>query len=160
MTTAERRWCWVRAALVMALTMVPYLWCWWHTPPGREFGWVLYGRDDHAVYIAWLRQVADGHFFLRNLFTTDPQGGRLSNLFFWVLGQPVRFLGASPALVLQAARLGFGALLLVLVYRFAAYFTENVAARRTAFWLAALSAGSGWGDLLGGMMASRACPRR
>src|SRR6516165_4118116 len=62
MTTAERRWCWVRAALVMALTMVPYLWCWRHTPPGRQFCWVLYGRDDHAVYMAWMRQAAEGRF--------------------------------------------------------------------------------------------------
>jgi hypothetical protein len=149
MTAAERRWCWIWAAVVMALTTVPYLWCWWQTPPGREFCWVLYGRDDHAVYMAWLRQVADGSFFLRNLFTTDPQGGRLSNLFFFLLGQPVRFLGIEPALVLQIARVGFGALLLVLVYRFAAYFTENVTVRRMTFWLAALAGGLGWGSVLG-----------
>src|SRR5947208_13225920 len=103
MTTAERRWCRVRAVLVMAVTLLPYLWCWWQTPPGRQFSWVLYGRDDHAVYMAWIRQAAEGHFFLRNLFTTDPQLGRLSNLFFFILGQPVRFLGVSPSLVLQAA---------------------------------------------------------
>jgi hypothetical protein len=149
MTAAERRWCWCWAAVVMALTTAPYLWCWWQTPPGREFSWTLYGRDDHAVYMAWLRQVADGHFFLRNLFTTDPQAGKLSNLFFFLLGQPVRFLGVSPALMLQLARIVFGALLLVLIYRFAAYFTENVAARRAAFWLAALSGGLGWGAWFG-----------
>jgi hypothetical protein len=133
----------------MALTMVPYFWCWSHTPPGRQFCWVLYGRDDHAVYMAWIRQAADGHFFLRNLFTTDPQSGRLSNIFFFLLGQPVRFLGASPMLMLQLARLGFGALLLVLVYRFAAYFTDRPEARRATFWLAALSSGLGWGAWLG-----------
>ncbi len=149
MTGAERRWCWIRAALVMALTTVPYLWCWWHTPPGRQFCWVLYGRDDHAVYMAWMRQAAEGHFFLRNLFTTDPQSGRLSNIFFFLLGQPVRFFGVSPEVMLQVARIGFGALLLVLIYRFAAYFTENLIARRATFWLAALSAGFGWGLMLG-----------
>jgi hypothetical protein len=149
MTAAERRWCWIWAAVVMALTTLPYVWCWWQTPPGREFCWVLYGRDDHAVYMAWLRQVADGSFFLRNLFTTDPQGGHLTNLFFYLLGQPVRFLGVSPAIVLQIARVGFGALLLVLVYRFAAYFTESVTVRRTTFWLAALAGGLGWGELFG-----------
>jgi hypothetical protein len=133
----------------MALTMVPYLWCWWHTPPGRQFCWVLYGRDDHAVYMAWMRQAAEGRFFFRNLFTTDPQGRGLPNLFFWLLAQPVRFLGASPALMLQLARLWFGALLLVLIYRFASYFTESLVARRATFWLAALSAGAGWGLMLG-----------
>jgi hypothetical protein len=149
MTAAERRWCWTRAALVMALTLVPYLWAWRHTPPGHVFSWVLYGRDDHMVYMAWMRQVADGHFFLRNLFTTDPQSGRLSNLFFFLLGQPVRCLGVSPALMLHLARLGFGALLLVLIYCFATFFTESVAARRATFWLAALSAGFGWGAHFG-----------
>lgn len=149
MTTAERRWCWVRAILVVALSTVPYLWCWWHTPPGRRFCWVLYGRDDHAVYMDWMRQAAEGHFFLRNLFTTDPQSGRLTNILFFLLGQPVRFLGASPELMLQVARIGFGALLLVLIYRFAAYFTESLLARRAAFWFAALSSGFGWGLCLG-----------
>lgn len=149
MTAAERRWCWARAALVMALTLAPYLWCWWHTPPGRQFCWVLYGRDDHAVYLAWMRQAADGHFFLRNLFTTDPQSGRLSNVFFFLLGQPVRFLGVPAEIMLQIARLGFGTLLLVLIYRFACYFTDSLLARRAAFWLAAVSAGLGWGAWLG-----------
>jgi hypothetical protein len=37
----------------------------------------------------------------------------------------------------------------VLVYRFAAYFTESRLARRAAFWLAALSSGFGWGAWLG-----------
>ena len=150
MTTAERRWCWIRATMVMALTTGPYAWCWWHTPPGRQFCWVLYGRDDHAVYMAWMRQAAEGRFFFHNLFTTDPQGRGLPNVLFWLLGQAVRFLGAPPALVLQVARIGFGALLLVLIYRFAAYFTENPLARRATFWLAALSAGFGWALWLGG----------
>lgn len=134
----------------MALTTAPYVWCWWHTPPGRQFCWVLYGRDDHAVYMAWMRQAAEGRFFFHNLFTTDPQGRGLPNVFFFLLGQVVRLLGMSPAFVLQLARIGFGALLLVLIYRFAAYFTENVLARRAAFWLAALSAGFGWALWLGG----------
>ena len=95
MTAAERRWCWGWAALVMALTTVPYVWAWVQTPPGREFCWVLSGRDDHAVYMAWVRQAAEGSFLFRNLFTTDPQSGHLSNLFFWLLGQPVPSIFAS-----------------------------------------------------------------
>jgi hypothetical protein len=142
----------------MALTTAPYVWCWWHTPPGRQFCWVLYGRDDHAVYMAWMRQAAEGRLFFRNLFTTDPQGRGLPNIFFFALGQFVRLPGVSPALVLQAARIGFGALLLVLVYRFAAYFTDSLLARRATFWLAALSAGVGWAVWLGGFQGMEKPP--
>src|SRR5438046_491079 len=74
-TRREWRWCLGAAAVVMALTCLPYLWLWRMTPPGLQFLGFPVGPDDQCVYLAWMRQAADGHFFLRSLWTNDPQRG-------------------------------------------------------------------------------------
>src|SRR5712691_6443530 len=141
---AERRWAWGWALAAMAVASLPYLFLLGVTPPGRVFWGFVNNPDDHCVYLAWMRQAADGHFFLQNLFTGDRQPGRTINLFFWALGLFARFTHLPLALVYHLARFGFGALLLVLVYHLAAFLTEDLLARRAAFGFAALSSGLGW----------------
>lgn len=141
---AERRWAWGWALGVMAAASLPYLLLLAITPPGRVFWGFVNNPDDHCVYLAWMRQAADGHFFLRNLFTGDRQAGRTINLFFWALGILARVTHLPLALVYHLARFGFGALLLVLVYHLAAFLSEDLLSRRAAFFFAAFSSGLGW----------------
>ena len=72
---SEWRWCISAAAAVMALTCLPYLFLWGVTPPGMRFLGFVVNLDDQSVYLAWMKQASEGHFFLRNLWTADPQRG-------------------------------------------------------------------------------------
>jgi hypothetical protein len=128
----------------MLVASLPYLLLLLITPPGRVFWGFINNPDDHCVYLAWMRQAEQGRFFFTNLFTGDPQPGRTINLLFWLLGLFGRMTHLPLALVDHLARVGFGALLLVLVYHLAACFTDNLLARRAAFGFTALSAGLGW----------------
>src|SRR6266849_3246711 len=128
LSAAERRWAWGWALVVMAAASLPYLLLLGITPPGRVCWGFVNNPDDHCVYLAWMRQAADGHFFFQNLFTGDRQPGRTINLFFWALG----ILARSTTL------------LLALVYHLAAFLTEDRLSRRAAFGFAALSSGLGW----------------
>ena len=104
-----------------------------------------YNIDDYCNYLSWLRQMADGHFFIHNLFTTDPQKNIEFNVFFWLLGRLMALTHCSPQAALQAARVGGGVGLLWLLARFYRYcLPHNVSARLTALGFACLSSGFGW----------------
>ena len=112
---------------------------------GSLFIGTAYNIDDYCNYLSWLRQMADGHFFIHNLFTTDPQQDIEFNIFFWLLGRIMAVTGCSPQTVLQFARIAGGLGLLVLLYRFYRYcLPEDAPARLTAFGFACLSSGLGW----------------
>ncbi len=129
---------------VMLATCIPYLIVWWPTPQDMVFPWVLFNSDDHGVYFAWMRQAADGQLLFRNLFTTDPQRGIYLHSYFLLLGWLSRLTGLEIPLAYHVGRFFFGALTLVLVYRLAALFAEEVRTRRIIFWVTALSSGLGW----------------
>ncbi len=128
----------------MALTCLPYLLVALRTPSGAMFPWVLFNTDDHAVYFSWMRQGMDGRWLIRNLFTTDRQSGAHFHAYFQLLGAAAGLLRLDLALAYHVARLLTGAGALVLVYRLAAWFTDDVFERRCALWVTALSGGIGW----------------
>lgn len=112
---------------------------------GAMFVGTPYNIDDYCNYLSWLRQMAEGHFFIHNLFTTDPQKDIEFNVFFWLLGRIMAVTGCSPQAVLQFARIAGGLGLLILLYRFYRYcLPEDAPARLTAFGFACLSSGFGW----------------
>lgn len=115
------------------------------TLPGHHFVGAAYNIDDFCNYLSWLRQTADGHFFLRNLFTTDPQRGLLFNVYFFALGLCARLTHCALPLVLQLARVIGGIVLLLLIHRLYCHvLSHDRAARLTAFGFACLSSGLGW----------------
>ena len=141
----ERRIVFALIALTLFASSLPYLLGYFIVPPGASFIGTAYNIDDYCNYLAWLRQMADGHFFLLNLFTTDPQKGLEFNIFFWLLGRLMALTHCSPQAALQVARVGGGVGLLWLIYRFYRHcLPENVPARLTAFGFACLSSGFGW----------------
>src|SRR5690242_2391833 len=64
----EWRWCLGAAAAVMVLTCLPYWWLGRVTPAGLRFLGFFVGLDDQCVYLAWMKQAAEGHFFFRSLW--------------------------------------------------------------------------------------------
>ena len=143
MTKAELKWAVGCAAVLMAVTMIPYVAMWWVTPLHAFYPWTLFNGDDHAVYYSWMRQAQEGHLLFRNLYTVEPQRGIYLHLYFLLVGT----LGRLPFGIEGAdhlCRLFFGGLAMVLVYRLAAFFTADLFTRRVIFWTTAVSAGLGW----------------
>ena len=104
-----------------------------------------YNIDDYCNYLSWLRQMADGRFFLHNMFTTDAQNDLEFNVFFWVLGRIMALTHCSPQAALQGARLVGGGALLWLIYRFYRHcLPADRYARLSAFGFACLASGFGW----------------
>jgi hypothetical protein len=143
----ERRAALGIALLAMALTMLPYLFGWslQGLQPSRGwFSWLGYNLDDSCVYLSWMRQAADGRFFQRNLFTTDPQAGHQFNLFFLALGRLARFTGLPLLLIYHAARILLGVAFLRAVWWLLEMLLSDSRARHAAFLLVCFSAGLGW----------------
>ena len=144
MNRGEYRWVvWVSLAIVVAASF-PYLIGYGTAPPGYRFIGLTYNIDDACVYLSWMRQAADGHFFLRNLFTTEPQVGRGFNLLFYCLGTFARFAHLPLVAVFHLARIVFGFALLLAVYGFSGVWLKDVRSRRIALLVVGLSSGFGW----------------
>ncbi len=152
--TAEMREKRIVAALIaftLLASCLPYLLGYFLAPVmgphGSFFIGTPYNIDDYCNYLSWLRQTADGRFFLHNLFTTDPQRNLQFNCFFWLLGRGMAITHCSPQAALQFARVGGGLALLWLLYRFYRHCLpqdQDRYARLTAFGFACLSSGFGW----------------
>ncbi|MGI4791555.1 MAG: hypothetical protein ACRYFS_22255 [Janthinobacterium lividum] len=146
----ERRIVAALIGLTLFVSCIPYALGYFLAPVmdterGSFFIGTPYNIDDYCNYLSWLRQMADGHFFLHNLFTTDPQKDLEFNVFFWLLGRLMAVTHCSPQAALQVARVGGGVGLLWLISRFYRYcLPTNVPARLTAFGFACLSSGWGW----------------
>jgi hypothetical protein len=77
-------------------------------------------------------------------FTSEPQSGRVLNVFFLVLGTISRLTGLGLPVVYHGARLASGWLLLLSVYCLGARVLATIFARRLALLTAALASGLGW----------------
>jgi hypothetical protein len=146
---AERRLVLALIAFTLLVTTLPYLLGYYLAPVmGRgnaTFIGTPYNIDDYCNYLSWLRQMADGRFFLHNMFTTDKQNDLEFNIFFWLLGRMMALTHCSPQAALQFARLVGGGALLWLIYRFYRHcLPHDTHARLTAFGFACLSSGFGW----------------
>ncbi|HEY3282209.1 MAG TPA: hypothetical protein VGN26_08050, partial [Armatimonadota bacterium] len=117
MSKGERRWVWGWIAACLALSTLPYLYAWSlvaGTP--RWFVGVIHYPDDVYVYLAWMRQAAEGHFLFVNRFDLEPQRGLFVNLLFWVLGAFAGVTHVPLIAVFHLSRLVLGAVFLRVTY--------------------------------------------
>lgn len=147
----EHLWVVLISLGVVAFAGVPYIVGYAIAPEGYHYLGFGYDFDDICAYLSWMRQAADGHFFLQNLFTTEPQTGHGFNLLFLVLGLFVRVTHLSLTAVFHLARMVFGFLLLLAAHKFSGTWLKDSRSRILAVLMVGLSAGFG-GYWLGGMM--------
>lgn len=76
-----RTWYLATGTLALVLASLPYLLAWFRTPAGHAYTGLLHNIDDGAVYLAWMRQAAEGRFFLENRFSVEPQRSLLFNVW-------------------------------------------------------------------------------
>lgn len=130
----------------MLMLLLPYALASRVAPDGYQWSGLIYSPSDSNVHLAWMRQAAEGGFFVRDLFTTEWIASGEKPLFwnglFWVLGRFCALTGCPLVWAYHGSRLVFAGLLL---WRFEAL-CRLVAGARVAFWaclLAAFSLGAG-----------------
>jgi hypothetical protein len=145
-------WLWpaVFAALVMALTSVPYLAAVARQTDAWRFGGFLFGIEDGNSYIANMGQGARGAWLFTLPYSSEPQPGALIYTFYLALGHLAGPSHDAQVLVFHAARLVGGWAMLLVSYRFLAEFLPRVKQRRLALALVAGGGGLGWLLVLGG----------
>ena len=149
----------VIGAFALLLTCIPYI-VGYFAAGKNHFLWLGANVDDANVYFSWIRQGETDSLHQINRFTTDPQPGLFANPLFLGMGLAARVLHLSPAAVYHLARIGFGAALLIVVWKFIGLVipntqpgTENAApdtrhatadTRIFAFLFVCFASGLGW----------------
>lgn len=141
---SELRWVLVWAVLIVLLASVPYMYGAFITPHGHSFTGLTHNIDDGAVYLSWMRQAADGHFFIRNLFTNEPQAARQFNVMFVKMGWFAAFAHLPLIAVFHLFRIVLGIALILGIWQFSKLFLDDERQRRLLVPLVGLSAGIGW----------------
>jgi len=151
-TRCEWLWALAWSAAAMALTSIPYLLGAALSSQASVFGGFVLGVEDGYSYLAKMRQGAQGAWLFHIVYTSEPHDGALFFLFHILLGKLAQLaagLGHWPltetmVVLYHIARVVFGAILLLTVYRLAAMFTASRAIRRLTFLIVAFSGGLGW----------------
>jgi hypothetical protein len=144
---AKYRTVFLVSTCVMAITTIPYLYGYslQGSQPGRSwYSGFAYNISDSSVYLSWIRQASDGHFFQRNLFTTEAQHGNQFNIFFLSLGFLVRITGLTPPVIYHVTRFILGVAFLWSVWWLLGLLLANPRARMAAFLITCFSSGLGW----------------
>jgi hypothetical protein len=145
-TVERREWRWVAGMtlLLLFVSSVPYLVAWAAAPEGARFTGLLVNPLDGHSYIAKMRQGLEGSWRFRLVFTSEPQAGAHLFLLHLGLGHLARWTGLPLIAVYHGGRVLAGGLLLVMVYRFAAWVVEDQRQRRLAWWSVSVFSGWGW----------------
>ena len=140
----EWRWPALFAALVMALTALPYLVAVSRQTDAWHFGGFLFGVEDGNSYIADMGQGARGAWLFTLPYSSEPHPGVLMFSFYLALGRVAGPDHDAQVLAFHAARLVCGWAMLMVSYGFLAEFLPRVKQRRLALALVALGGGLGW----------------
>ncbi len=143
--TFEQRFVEYAILLTLLLAALPCAAGFLMSRPDFVFVGATYNVDDTAVYYSWVRQAADGHFFIHNLFTTDPQNPIQFNLLMLAIGVLVRLTHIPIPVILFVVRIVAGGFLLSLIYRLYKLLAPvSVTVRLCAFGFTCLGSGFGW----------------
>ena len=135
--------------IALIVTSIPYVLGAGLATGDRVYGGFVYAIEDCYSYLAKMRQGAEGAWLFRIAYTPEPHRGALFFPFHLLLGKVAALLPGSDLTarlvwVYHGSRVVFGLVLLLMVYRFLAEFTERVAVRRLAWLLVTFGGGLGW----------------
>jgi hypothetical protein len=145
-TVKRQEWIWVIAvsAVIVVAASLPYLaGCLAQTPDWRFVGSIMDPVDYHS-HLAKMWQGYRGEWLYQLLFTPEPHRGVYVQTFYVALGQLARILHLGLPVTYHIARVSFGFLMLLAIYRFLALFVPSTRTRRVAFLLATIASGLGW----------------
>jgi hypothetical protein len=136
------------AAVVVAMSSVPYLLGYIAAPADTEFGGFVTDPDDGFSYLAKMRQGAWDGWRYRIPFTTEEHQGAYVYTLYVALGKLSASLSLSLMLTYQLARVVASFAMLLSAYLLISVFLETREARIIAYLLVCFSSGLGWLVLL------------
>ncbi len=138
------RWILGLSAVLVVVTSLPVAWGYLRQTP--ELALVRITPPvpvDYAVYLAQIRQSAEGEWLLSDRFTTEPQAWGILNTYWVAVGKLAALLRLAPAVAFQLARLLAIPLALLAVDLLAVLALARRSDRRLAVGLIALAGGLG-----------------
>jgi hypothetical protein len=144
LTFGELRWVVIVAAIILAVSCLPYVVGYLATPPDRVFGGFLLDEIDSNTYLAKMQQGARGQWTATLLHTPEDHPALVLYLFYLGLGHLANLLRLPLILVYHVARIVCGLILLVGLYLFLSLFLKGRRTRWVAYLLAAVGSGLGW----------------
>lgn len=162
MSRSEWRNVLLLALVVVVFTTAPYALAWSKQTSDWRFTGFLFGVEDGNSYLGKMRLGARGEWNFSLFYTPEAHDG--APLVFLPYILPGQIVGRvipdtdpalTPALIVtfHLMRVGFDALLIVMIYRFCAAFLSEPRDRLIATILAALGGGLGWLQSLAGQSA-------
>ncbi len=141
------------------LIVLPYAWAALIVPSDATWGGLLYSPDDQNVHLAWARQAHDGHFFVRDLFTTENLTDGSHPLFFnaltFLIGGLSRLTALDPVFWYHALRVLASVLGLYALHSLTKRWSSDWRVRLSTVALAAFAGGAGWiGNIFPQVLAS------
>ena len=136
---------WLWAVLAIFLSMLPYLYAWLVTPPGKFFSGILANHNDFSAYIAAMRQGAEGNWLFRITFSTEDWQPRLMLPLYMVVGKLIRPFSQNYVLWFNIMRAGG---LLMTLWAFLFWLRQVLPGKPrqqlTGWFLMAFGGGLGW----------------
>lgn len=142
-TRSEYRFVFLVAAVLLAITTLPYIFGYVTAPEGKQFMGLMINVPDHGQYLAWWRGF-QSDVLINNKLTSEPNDPMFFNLQWWLLAKFSQVTGTGYPLAYQLLRLIGGLFLFWAAYRLIALFLDDVLRRRAAFLMIALASGFGW----------------
>jgi hypothetical protein len=152
MTREEKKWVWIFAGIVMALTSVPYLVAYSQFGGRFVFTGFLIGVEDGNSYIAKMLSGSVGAWLFRTPYSAYPQNGIFAFFIYLLLGKLASPPGVHEQLValFHLFRIAAGGIGIYALYAFLAVFIQDVRLRRLGTILGTLGGGLGWLLILAG----------
>src|SRR3989339_80793 len=111
------------AIILVILTGIPYLFAYLMTKDGMVYNGIhALSPGDVAVYYSYINQIKDGHYFFKDLFTSEPQSLATFNVWWFLVGWLARFFNLSVVFAFQLSRLLMIPVLVITAYLFISYF--------------------------------------
>jgi len=114
------------------------------TPPSRVFLGFPFMPTDHYQYAAFIRQAAEGRFFMENLFTSETQGGVFVMLYYWILGTVSRLAGLSTIATWLVFQVVVGFIYILMFWVFTRHYVEPRGRRIGAVLIFCFAGGLDW----------------
>jgi len=135
----------VAGLVFAAVTLVPYVHAARLAPEGKTYAWVFPPQADRLFHLSWARQAMAGNLLFEPKHSgRAPQGARVFNLLFLLMGLTARAADASVLFGFHAVRCLAAALLVPAVYWFASPLIPSARWRWVCVALVLLSSGLGW----------------
>ena len=132
------------AVVMIIITGVPYLFGYLSAPEGTEYnGLHALSPGDIPVYYSYINQVKEGDFFVKNLFTSEPQGSGTFNVWWFWVGLLAKVFNLSLVIVFQLSRLLMIPVFLAIAYLFISFFIIEKLKRKICLLFLLFSGGLG-----------------